>query len=76
MTTEVEITGWTAGFDAARCTQLLQSAAGLSATEARRVTERVLRGEHPAVALRSADDARLVVSALARLGAIASSRAG
>ena len=55
----------------ARVMQLLQSSAGVAAADARRVVERILRGEAAEVSARSAQDARLLAAALARLGAIA-----
>ena len=55
----------------ARILQLLQSSAGLSAGEARRVVEHALRGEPAEVSARSPQDARLLAAALAKLGAAA-----
>jgi hypothetical protein len=68
---EIELSGWSAGFDSTRCTQLLQSAAGLDAATARHVVERLLRGERQTLTIRSDGDARLIVAALGKLGAIA-----
>lgn len=59
----------------ARITQLLQSSAGLSPGDARRVVERVLRGESAQVSARSAGDARLLAAALVKLGASADAKA-
>jgi len=68
---DVVITGWTSGLETARCIPLLQSAAGLSATDAKRVIERLMHGETQRVAVRSGPDAALIVSALGKLGATA-----
>jgi hypothetical protein len=59
----------------ARVMQLLQSSAGLPPGDARRVVERILRGDAAEVSARSAQDARLLAAALARLGAAAQLKA-
>ena len=68
---DLVITGWSAGLESARCIQLLQSAAGLSATEAKRAIERLMHGETQRVAVRSGPDAALIVAARGKLGATA-----
>ena len=68
---DVVITGWTTGLDSARCVQLLQSAAGLSANDAKRAIERLLHGETQRVPVRPGPDAALIVAALGKLGAAA-----
>jgi len=65
----VVITGWSKGLETARCVQLLQSAGGLSAADAKRAIERLVHGETQRVAARSEPDARLIVAALRKLGA-------
>lgn len=65
---EIVITGWSKGLQTARCIQLLQSSAGLSPADARRVVERVLHGQAAEVSARSPADARLLAAALQRLG--------
>ena len=68
---DVVISGWSKGLETARCVQLLQSAAGLPAADAKRVIERLMHGETQRVAVRSVPDAALVVAALGKLGATA-----
>jgi len=68
---DVVITGWSKGLETARCIQLLQSAGGLSTAAAARAIERLVHGEVQRVPARSDADARLLVAALAKLGATA-----
>ena len=69
--TTVEITAWSRGFQSPQCVQLLRSLAGLAQAEATRVVENILKGKAQQVAVRSAADARMMVAALAKLGATA-----
>ena len=65
----VRITGWDKGIETQRCLDVLQSFAGMSASDAKRALETVLRGETGDVPMRSDEDAKLLISALAKLGA-------
>lgn len=73
--TEVEITSWSKGFQTVSCIRLLQSMAGLGLADAKRVTENVLGGKKQTVSIRSEADVSLFMSALAKLGAVASIKA-
>jgi hypothetical protein len=73
---DVVVTGWSRGLEIARCVQLLQSAAGLSATDAKRAIERLMHGETQRIAVRAGPDATLIATALGKLGAIAHVDAG
>ena len=68
---DIEITGWTKGFDVNRTVRVLHSFGGLSVNEARRVVEHVVAGKRQRVALKTERDARLLLAALAKLGATA-----
>lgn len=72
---EVLITGSTKGLQVATCTRLLQSSAGLSPAQAKRVVEGVLRGERQEVSAPSASQATLLASALQKIGASAQVKA-
>lgn len=65
----VRITGWDKGFETQRCLDILQSFAGMSASDAKRALETVMRGDLHDVPMRTDADVKLLVSALAKLGA-------
>jgi len=65
----VRITGWDKGIDTQRCVDVLRSFAGMTASDAKRALEIVLRGEAHEVPMRTDADAQLLVSALGKLGA-------
>jgi len=65
----VRILGWDKGIESQRCMDILQSFAGMTASDAKRALETVLRGDLHDVPMRTDADAKLLVSALAKLGA-------
>jgi hypothetical protein len=65
----VKITGWDKGIETQRCMDVLQSFAGMTASDAKRALETVMRGELHEVPMRTDADAKLLVSALGKLGA-------
>jgi hypothetical protein len=65
----VKITGWDKGIETQRCVDVLQSFAGMTASDAKRALEVVMRGELHEVPMRTDADAKLLVSALGKLGA-------
>lgn len=71
---QVAITG-AKDLQTATCIQLLHSAAGVPLAEAKQMIERLLQGKAQDVSMRSEADARLLVSALHKLGASAQIKA-
>ena len=65
----VKIDGWDKGIETQRCVDVLRSFAGMTADDAKRALETVLRGEAHDVPMRTDADAKLLVSALGKLGA-------
>lgn len=67
----VEITGWKAGFKKVSHTKALQELAGLSLSEAKATTDRVLMGECVLLEISAPSTAEKLAECLGAIGAVA-----
>ncbi len=67
----VEITGWSIGLQKVSHTEAIREYAGLSLTEAKKVTDTVLNGDAVILEIQSLADAEALVKRLVEIGAIA-----